>query len=77
MDRGPENGSRDNINLEGASYVDIEGFEITSAWRAGIRAVECQHAITRCAWRHGSETSDCCLLRSLRDVCVMIVRCRQ
>ena len=31
----------------------------------------------RCAWRHGSETSDCCLIRSLRDVCVMIVRCRQ
>lgn len=31
VDRGPENGSRDNINLEGASYVDIEGFEVTSA----------------------------------------------
>jgi MYXO-CTERM domain-containing protein len=47
VDRGPEQGSRDNINLEGASYVDIEGFEVTSAWRAGIRAVECQHVRVR------------------------------
>jgi parallel beta-helix repeat protein len=47
VDRGPEHGSRDNINVEGASYVDIEGFEVTSGWRAGIRAVECQHVRIR------------------------------
>jgi uncharacterized protein (TIGR03382 family) len=47
VDRGPEHGSRDNINLEGASYIDIEGLEVTSAWRAGIRAVECQHVHVR------------------------------
>jgi Right handed beta helix region len=47
VDRGPESGSRDNINLEGASYIDVEGFEVTSAWRAGIRAVECQHVRVR------------------------------
>lgn len=47
IDRGPEHGSRDNINIEGASHVDIEGFEVTSAWRAGIRAAECQHVHIR------------------------------
>lgn len=47
VDRGPEHGSRDNINVEGASHVDIEGFEVTSAWRAGIRAAECQHVHIR------------------------------
>jgi parallel beta-helix repeat protein len=47
VDRGPEHGSRDNINIEGASHVDIEGFEVTSAWRAGIRAAECQHVHIR------------------------------
>ncbi|MFH2005443.1 MAG: right-handed parallel beta-helix repeat-containing protein [bacterium] len=31
------------MNLEGASYVTIQGFEITGSNRAGIRAVECQH----------------------------------
>ncbi len=41
IDRGPSHSSRDNINLEAASYIDIEGFEVTSGWRAGIRAVEC------------------------------------
>lgn len=47
VDRGPEHGSRDNINIEGASHVDIEGFEVTSGWRAGIRAAECQHVHIR------------------------------
>lgn len=47
VDRGPGHDSRDNINLEGASYVDIEGFEVTSAWRAGIRAVECERVRIR------------------------------
>jgi parallel beta-helix repeat protein len=33
----------DEINLEGASYITIDGFEITTSFRAGIRAVECEH----------------------------------
>lgn len=33
---------QDGINVEYASYIDIEGFTITNAPRAGIRAVECQ-----------------------------------
>ena len=33
----------DGINLEGADYVVIDGFEITAATRAGIRSVENHH----------------------------------
>lgn len=34
--------AKDGINVEYASYIDIEGFTVTSAERAGIRAVECR-----------------------------------
>ncbi|MGE3545045.1 MAG: right-handed parallel beta-helix repeat-containing protein, partial [Kofleriaceae bacterium] len=37
----------DGINLEGASYVTIEGFTITGTTRAGIRAVTCEHVTVR------------------------------
>jgi hypothetical protein len=37
----------DGINLEGASYVEIRGFRITGASRAGIRAVDCEHVTIR------------------------------
>jgi parallel beta-helix repeat protein len=37
----------DGINLEGASYVVIEGFTITGVTRAGIRAVTCNHVTIR------------------------------
>ena len=33
----------DGINLEGASYIVIEGFEVTGAGRAGIRSVVNHH----------------------------------
>ena len=39
--------ARDMINIEHASYITIEGFEVTNASRAGIRAVECQHVHVR------------------------------
>ncbi len=38
---------RDTVNLEGASHIDIEGFTVTGAVRAGIRAVECKHVHIR------------------------------
>jgi parallel beta-helix repeat protein len=37
----------DGINLEGASYVRVEGFTVTGATRAGIRAVLCEHVTLR------------------------------
>ncbi|MCE9576157.1 MAG: right-handed parallel beta-helix repeat-containing protein, partial [Deltaproteobacteria bacterium] len=37
----------DGINLEGASYVRIEGFTINGRTRAGIRAVTCDHVTIR------------------------------
>lgn len=37
----------DGINVEGAAYVVIEGFTVTSATRAGIRAAECDHVTIR------------------------------
>ncbi len=37
----------DGINLEGASFVTIEGFEVTDTSRAGIRAVLCESVIIR------------------------------
>lgn len=38
---------QDGINLEGASYVTIEGFKVIGAKRAGIRAVTDNHVILR------------------------------
>jgi hypothetical protein len=35
------------INVEGASFVVIEGFEVTGATRAGLRAVLCEHVTFR------------------------------
>lgn len=40
IDTLPPN-AEDGINIEGASYVDIEGFRVTGAPRAGIRAIDC------------------------------------
>jgi parallel beta-helix repeat protein len=40
IDRMLGNG-KDGINIEYASYIDVEGFTVTNAPRAGIRAVEC------------------------------------
>lgn len=37
----------DGINLEGASWVVIEGFEVNGRSRAGIRAVLCEHVTVR------------------------------
>jgi parallel beta-helix repeat protein len=37
----------DGINLEGASYVIVEGFTVTGAPRAGIRSVVNHHVIIR------------------------------
>jgi hypothetical protein len=37
----------DGINLEGASYVVVEGFQIRNVTRAGIRAVLCDHVTIR------------------------------
>lgn len=37
----------DGINLEGASYVTLEGFEVRNRTRAGIRAVLCRHVHLR------------------------------
>ncbi len=37
----------DGINLEGASYVDIEGFTVNGRGRAGIRAVLCDSVTLR------------------------------
>ena len=37
----------DGINLEGASYVTVQGFTINGRSRAGIRAVTCDHVTIR------------------------------
>jgi hypothetical protein len=37
----------DGLNLEGASWVEVEGFEVTGITRAGIRAVLCDHVTLR------------------------------
>ncbi|HVS14804.1 MAG TPA: NosD domain-containing protein [Thermoanaerobaculia bacterium] len=37
----------DGINLEGASFVTVEGFVVEGHTRAGIRAVECEHVTLR------------------------------
>jgi parallel beta-helix repeat protein len=37
----------DGFNLEGASYMVIDGFTINSRSRAGIRAVTCEHVTVR------------------------------
>lgn len=37
----------DGLNLEGASYVTVEGFRVDGRGRAGIRAVLCQHVTIR------------------------------
>lgn len=37
----------DGINLEGASYVLVEGFRVEGTTRAGIRAVLCEHVTIR------------------------------
>jgi parallel beta helix pectate lyase-like protein/List-Bact-rpt repeat protein len=39
--------TQDGINLEGASYVIVEGFTVTGVPRAGIRSVVNQHVIIR------------------------------
>jgi parallel beta-helix repeat protein len=39
--------TRDGINLEGASHVELRGFTVVSAERAGIRAVECRDVVIR------------------------------
>src|SRR5437867_4678385 len=39
--------TQDGINLEGASYVVIEGFTVTGVPRAGIRSVANHHVIIR------------------------------
>jgi len=45
--------TQDGINLEGASYVTVEGFRISGRTRAGIRAVLCDHVHLR-----GNRTTD-------------------
>ena len=37
----------DGFNLEGASYMTIDGFTINGRSRAGIRAVTCEHVTVR------------------------------
>ena len=37
----------DGINLEGASFIRVEGFTVTGATRDGIRAVTCEHVTIR------------------------------
>jgi parallel beta-helix repeat protein len=44
-DDNPE--TPDGFNLEGASYVTVQGFTIDGRSRAGIRAVECEHVTLR------------------------------
>jgi parallel beta-helix repeat protein len=38
---------RDGINLEGASYMVVEGLRVDGRSRAGIRAVQCEHVTVR------------------------------
>jgi hypothetical protein len=40
-------GTPDGLNLEGASYMVVEGFRVDGRTRAGIRAVECEHVTIR------------------------------
>jgi hypothetical protein len=40
-------GGIDGINLEGASYVTIQGFHVSGRTRTGIRAVLCDHVTIR------------------------------
>ncbi|MEX2561074.1 MAG: right-handed parallel beta-helix repeat-containing protein, partial [Pirellulales bacterium] len=47
---------RDGINLEGASYIVIEGFEIVGMPRAGIRAVGTSANFTQSIIVRGNET---------------------
>lgn len=44
----------DGINLEGASYVIIDNFEVTKATRAGIRIVLANNCIVRNSYCHGN-----------------------
>jgi MFS family permease len=37
----------DGVNLEGASYVTVQGFTVNGRTRAGIRAVLCEHVTIR------------------------------
>jgi parallel beta-helix repeat protein len=37
----------DGINLEGASYITVQGFTVNGRTRAGIRAVLCEHVTIR------------------------------
>ena len=37
----------DGINLEGASYMIVEGFTVNGRTRTGIRAVTCEHVTIR------------------------------
>ncbi len=47
IDRPNPWNNRDGINLEGASYVTVEGFAVTGQPRAGIRSVSNQFAVIR------------------------------
>ena len=40
-------GGIDGINLEGASYVTVQGFHVADRTRTGIRAVLCDHVTIR------------------------------
>ena len=40
-------GGIDGINLEGASYVTVQGFNVSNRTRTGIRAVLCDHVTIR------------------------------
>lgn len=44
---GDARGATDGIALEGVGHVVIEGFTVTGATRAGIRAVQCHHVTLR------------------------------
>ena len=44
----------DGINLEGASYVTVEGFGVAGVARAGLRAVECAGVVMRANYVHES-----------------------
>jgi len=44
--------TNDGINLEGADYVTIQGFEVANIGRAGIRSVLNQHVVIRNNYSH-------------------------
>lgn len=48
--------TNDGINLEGADYVTIDGFEVKNIGRAGIRSVLNQHVIIRNNYAHHNGT---------------------